>query len=78
MKMFTVLKHNRMVQMAATRGAILALGSAGLPLLIECLKSDDGALFRVEDGVCVAGPCAGDALWPWPVAVGADGIIRAA
>ena len=36
----------RHVQMAATRGAILARGAAGLPLLIECLKSDDVALFR--------------------------------
>lgn len=33
------------------------------------LCSGHGALFRVEDGVCVAGPCAGDRLTPWPVAV---------
>ncbi len=37
----------RHVQMAATRGAILARGAAGLPLLIESLKSADVALFRV-------------------------------
>ena len=28
-----------------------------------------GALFRVDDGACVAGPCAGAALIAWPVAV---------
>lgn len=30
--------------------------------LIQC--STHGALFRVEDGYCVWGPCAGDALTP--------------
>lgn len=35
--------------------------------LILC--SGHGALFRLEDGACVAGPCAGDSLAPWPVAV---------
>jgi nitrite reductase/ring-hydroxylating ferredoxin subunit len=38
--------------------------------------SGHGALFRVEDGVCTSGPCAGDRLTPWPVEVGADGVIR--
>lgn len=33
-----------------------------------------GALFRVEDGVCTAGPCLGDALRPAPVVV-RDGMI---
>ena len=33
-----------------------------------------GALFRIEDGVCVAGPCEGDQLEPWPVAV-RDGAV---
>jgi nitrite reductase/ring-hydroxylating ferredoxin subunit len=37
-----------------------------------------GALFRVEDGVCTSGPCAGDSLTKWPVTVGADGVIRTA
>lgn len=37
-----------------------------------------GALFRVEDGFCTSGPCAGDSLWSWPVEVGADGIVRTA
>lgn len=33
-----------------------------------------GALFRLEDGVCVAGPCQGDQLEPWPVAL-RDGAV---
>ncbi|HTI67021.1 MAG TPA: Rieske 2Fe-2S domain-containing protein [Caulobacteraceae bacterium] len=33
------------------------------------LCSGHGALFRPEDGVCVAGPCVGDRLAAWPVAV---------
>ena len=37
-----------------------------------------GALFRPEDGVCTAGPCAGQALEGWPVTVGPDGVIRTA
>ncbi len=53
---------------------------AGLPLpqaldiyltrdhgLIQC--SWHGALFRIADGVCVGGPCAGARLTPWPVHV---------
>jgi len=39
--------------------------------LILC--SSHGALFRLGDGYCVAGPCAGRRLWPWPVRIeGAD------
>lgn len=37
-----------------------------------------GALFRVEDGFCTSGPCAGDSLLKWPVTVCADGVIRTA
>lgn len=33
------------------------------------LCSAHGALFRIEDGVCTGGPCAGDRLEPWPVQV---------
>jgi nitrite reductase/ring-hydroxylating ferredoxin subunit len=33
------------------------------------LCSGHGALFRPEDGVCVAGPCEGRRLAPWPVEV---------
>lgn len=35
------------------------------------------ALFRRGDGVCIAGPCAGRALSPWPVRV-ADGMVLTA
>jgi nitrite reductase/ring-hydroxylating ferredoxin subunit len=40
--------------------------------LIAC--SWHGALFRVEDGMCVGGPCAGGRLTQWPVTV-VDGIV---
>ncbi|HET8727411.1 MAG TPA: Rieske 2Fe-2S domain-containing protein [Alphaproteobacteria bacterium] len=35
-----------------------------------------GALFRVEDGTCIAGPCVGQALSALPILVGADGVVR--
>lgn len=35
--------------------------------LILC--SGHGALFRIEDGACASGPCAGQRLSPWPVTV---------
>ena len=35
--------------------------------LIQC--SWHGALYRVEDGVCIGGPCTGARLQPWPVTV---------
>lgn len=38
--------------------------------LIRC--SWHGALFRVEDGGCVGGPCAGQRLSAWPVSVTFD------
>lgn len=28
-----------------------------------------GALFRIDDGLCIAGPCQGDRLEPFPIAV---------
>lgn len=34
--------------------------------------STHGALFRITDGHCVAGPCAGDCLSPAPVAIDAE------
>ena len=40
----------------------------------QILCSGHGALFRLEDGVCVAGPCAGDRLADWPVEV-VDGTV---
>ncbi len=38
------------------------------------LCAGHGALFRPEDGACVAGPCAGARLTPWPVEV-RDGAV---
>jgi nitrite reductase/ring-hydroxylating ferredoxin subunit len=35
-----------------------------------------GALFRVEDGECIAGPCQGDRLEPFPIAV-REGVVFA-
>ena len=43
--------------------------------LILC--STHGALFRPDNGMCVAGPCEGRALWPWAIAV-VDGEVRTA
>lgn len=61
---------------------------AGLPLaqrlddyltpggeLIAC--SWHGALFRIEDGVCMGGPCAGQALIRWAVEIKDDWIVTA-
>ena len=58
----------------------------GLPLaqeLDDYLSSGDelilcswhGALFDIESGRCLGGPCAGASLTRWPVTV-ADGIVR--
>ena len=41
------------------------------------LCAGHGALFKIEDGACVAGPCPNQALAPWPVAV-RDGQVFAA
>jgi len=38
------------------------------------LCSGHGALFRLEDGVCTSGPCAGEALTLWPVCLRDGGI----
>ena len=43
--------------------------------LILC--AGHAALFRPEDGVCVAGPCANERLTPWPVIV-ENGRVRTA
>ena len=37
--------------------------------LMRGLGAAHGAVFRLGDGVCTAGPCAGERLTPWPVAV---------
>ncbi len=41
--------------------------------LILC--ATHGALFEIEDGTCVAGPCAGQALEAAPVALDAEGRV---
>lgn len=41
------------------------------------LCATHGALFRILDGVCVRGPCAGKALTPVPVEA-AEGVVRIA
>jgi nitrite reductase/ring-hydroxylating ferredoxin subunit len=38
------------------------------------LCAGHGALFEIEGGLCVAGPCAGEKLETWPVAV-VDGVV---
>ncbi len=43
--------------------------------LIAC--SWHGALFAVEDGLCVGGPCVGAKLTPWPVRVEYGKIVTA-
>ena len=43
--------------------------------LILC--ATHGALFRIGNGQCIAGPCAGQRLSPWPIAV-AGGEVRTA
>ncbi len=43
--------------------------------LIAC--SWHGALFAIDTGLCVGGPCVGQRLTPWPVAV-IDGIVTTA
>ncbi|CAN7287326.1 Rieske (2Fe-2S) protein [Phenylobacterium sp. LjRoot164] len=70
------------------RGYVDRCPHAGLPLaqklddyltpagdLIAC--SWHGALFDIDSGACVGGPCVGAALRPWPVAL-VDGWIRTA
>jgi nitrite reductase/ring-hydroxylating ferredoxin subunit len=61
---------------------------AGLPLaqeldryltrdgaLIQC--SWHGALFNIDDGACLGGPCAGARLRPWPVEIKSGMIVTA-
>jgi nitrite reductase/ring-hydroxylating ferredoxin subunit len=70
-----VVRHGDMV-----RGFVDRCPHMGLPLaltldqyltpgkdLIAC--GWHGALFTIDDGHCVGGPCAGANLIPWPVAV---------
>ena len=59
---------------------------AGMPLALTpdryltregdlILCSAHGAMFRVEDGLCLAGPCAGRALEPWPLRLEGDNVL---
>lgn len=70
----------------AVHGYVDRCPHAGLPLaqtldaylspdgaLIAC--SWHGALFQIEDGACIGGPCAGARLSPWPVRVEAGWIV---
>ncbi len=70
------------------RGFIDRCPHAGLPLamipdryltreadLILC--SAHGAMFRIEDGLCLGGPCAGRSLEVWAVGVVAGEVITA-
>lgn len=67
----------------AVRGYVDRCPHMGLPLArvlddyvhadhIQC--SWHGAVFAIEDGRCLGGPCQGARLTPWPVAV-RDGMI---
>lgn len=69
----------------SARGYVDRCPHAGLPLaqrLDEYLSEDGqfiacswhGALFRIDDGQCVAGPCRGAALTEWPLSV-RDGVV---
>lgn len=62
---------------------------AGLPLAQELDKyltgrgdlilcSWHGALFEIDDGLCVGGPCGGQKLRSWPVKVDQLGVVRTA
>lgn len=73
--------HGFVVRRGETvRGYVDRCPHAGLPLaqtLDDYLTPDGGliacswhsALFTVEAGVCVGGPCMGQSLSPWPVVV---------
>ncbi len=69
----------------AVHGYVDRCPHMGLPLAhkLDQYLSDDGrliqchwhgALFRIEDGMCVGGPCPGAELRVWPLAV-RDGMI---
>ena len=72
----------------AVAGYVDSCPHAGWPLAVfddryltrdarHLLCAGHGALFRPEDGVCTAGPCAGERLTPWPVRVVAGFVISA-
>ncbi len=70
------------------RGYVDSCPHAGWPLSMmddryftrsgeHLLCAGHGALFSPDDGRCVAGPCAGMALQPWPVVVRDGRIVTA-
>jgi len=72
----------------AVRGFIDRCPHTGTPLAVFkdryftregdlLLCATHGALFRPSDGFCVAGPCQGRALWPWPVSLKGDAVTTA-
>ena len=44
---------------------------------LRILCSGHGALFRLDDGVCTAGPCLGERLAAWPVEVRDEAVFTA-
>ena len=75
-------------QGAAVRGYVDSCPHAGWPLSVmddryltregdRILCAAHGALFAPLDGACLAGPCAGDKLTPWPVAVLGGEVVTA-
>ena len=72
----------------AVRGFVDRCPHTGTPLAVFAdryltrdrdllLCATHGALFRPGDGVCVAGPCAARALWPWPVVLEGESLLTA-
>ncbi|WP_417620303.1 Rieske (2Fe-2S) protein [Parasphingorhabdus sp.] len=44
-------------------------------MFVSC--SWHGAMFRLDDGVCVDGPCVGESLLPWPIVITDGQLITA-
>ena len=75
-------------QGAAVFGYVDRCPHMGLPLAqtLDAYLTPDGraitcswhaALFAIEDGKCLGGPCPGQSLTPWPVAVVGEAIVTA-
>lgn len=83
------LFHGFVVRSAGRlRGFIDRCPHAGLPLAMTpdryltreadlILCSAHGAMFRIEDGLCLGGPCAGRALERWAVELAGDEVFTA-
>jgi len=70
------------------RGWVDRCPHAGFPLALApnrfltregdfIICASHGALFRPGDGICVGGPCAGQALRAWPVRVEGGAVVTA-